>query len=71
MLTNTPGVWVLTIVEVAVGWALAANGYPFAGGLVIGLAVGAHVSRAANSFLLKRVLAEGFPQESSSKNEAR
>lgn len=71
MITNTPTVWLFTLAEIALGWAFAANDHGFVGGLIIGLAVGAHFSRASNAYLLKRFFSETKQRESGSRSEAR
>lgn len=39
--------WIMTLIEIAVGYWLTTIGYPILGGVVIGLAMGSKLSRIA------------------------
>jgi hypothetical protein len=43
----TPFTWFMTILEVSAGAAIALNGWPVAGGVLIGMAMGTQLSRIA------------------------
>lgn len=55
---NTPKIYLLTIFELIVGAWVASVGYEFLGGLMLGLTIGAFLSRANTEARLRLQLAE-------------
>ncbi len=46
--------WIMTLIEIAVGYWLTTIGYPIAGGILIGLAMGSKLSRIAAAIRANR-----------------
>ena len=53
---NPPIVWVLTAAEIALGGLVVSWGYPVTGGVIMGLAAGAFVTRANIPWHVARLL---------------